>query len=39
MHHESVSLRPLTQVIPNLAIEGNREAWFKLEAAKRVGVS
>jgi len=25
----------LTQVIPNLAIDGNREAWFKLEAAKR----
>jgi hypothetical protein len=25
----------LTQVIPNLAVNGNREAWFKLEAAKR----
>jgi hypothetical protein len=25
----------LTQVIPNLAIEGNHEAWSKLEAAKR----
>jgi len=25
----------LTQVIPNLGVEGNREAWFKLEAAKR----
>jgi hypothetical protein len=25
----------LTQVIPNLGIDGNREAWFKLEAAKR----
>jgi len=25
----------LTQVIPNLAITGNREAWYKLEAAKR----
>jgi hypothetical protein len=25
----------LTQVIPNLTIEGNREAWFKLESAKR----
>jgi hypothetical protein len=25
----------LTQVIPNLTVEGNREAWFKLEAAKR----
>jgi hypothetical protein len=25
----------LTQVIPNLAANGNREAWYKLEAAKR----
>jgi hypothetical protein len=25
----------LTQVIPNLGISGNREAWYKLEAAKR----
>jgi hypothetical protein len=25
----------LTQVIPNLGINGNHEAWFKLEAAKR----
>lgn len=25
----------LTQVIPNLDTPGNREAWFKLEAAKR----
>jgi len=25
----------LTQLIPNLAVDGNREAWFKLEAAKR----
>ena len=25
----------LTQVIPNLGINGNREAWYKLEAAKR----
>jgi hypothetical protein len=25
----------LTQVIPNLTIAGNREAWFRLEAAKR----
>ena len=25
----------LTQVIPNLETPGNREAWFKLEAAKR----
>ncbi len=25
----------LTQVIPNLGVEGNRDAWFKLEAAKR----
>jgi hypothetical protein len=25
----------LTQIIPNLAIAGSREAWYKLEAAKR----
>lgn len=25
----------LTQVIPNLGAEGHREAWFRLEAAKR----
>src|ERR1700728_555174 len=25
----------LTEVIPNLTLEGNHEAWFKLEAAKR----
>lgn len=25
----------LTQVIPNLTLEGKREAWFRLEAAKR----
>ncbi len=25
----------LTQIIPNLAVPGNREAWFRLEAAKR----
>ena len=25
----------LTQVIPNLEVQGNRDAWFKLEAAKR----
>ena len=25
----------LTQVIPNLTVNGNRGAWFKLEAAKR----
>jgi hypothetical protein len=25
----------LTQIIPNLTIAGNREAWYKLEAAKR----
>ena len=25
----------LTKVIPNLQVAGNREAWFKLEAAKR----
>ena len=25
----------LTRVIPDLGVEGNKEAWFKLEAAKR----